>query len=50
MNEIISLSILDNSKIDSKKINNDSKIRFEKYILSVSENGYGKDLLISITE
>ena len=42
--EIISLSILDNSKIDSKKINNDSKIKkgLEKYILSVSENGYGK--------
>ena len=42
--EIISLSILDNSKIDSKKINKDPKIKkgLEKYILSVSENGYGK--------
>ena len=42
--EIISLSILDNSKIDNKKINKDSKIKkgLEKYILSVSANGYGK--------
>ncbi len=42
--EIISLSILDNSKIDSQKINKDPKIKkgLEKYILSVSENGYGK--------
>ncbi len=42
--EIISLSILDNSNIDNRKINKDSKIKkgLEKYILSVSENGYGK--------
>ena len=42
--EIISLSILDNSKIDNKKINKDPKIKkgLEKYILSVSENGFGK--------
>ncbi len=42
--EIISLSILDNSKLDNKKINKDPKIKkgLEKYILSVSENGYGK--------
>ena len=42
--EIISLSILDNSKIDNQKINKDSKIKkgLEKYVLSVSENGYGK--------
>ena len=42
--EIISLSILDNTKIDIKKIKNDSKIQkgIQKYILSVSENGYGK--------
>jgi len=42
--QIISLSILDNSKIDSQKINKDPKIKkgLEKYILSVSENGYGK--------
>ena len=42
--EIISLSILDNSKIDNKKISKDPKIKkgLEKYILSVSENGYGK--------
>ena len=42
--EIISLSILDNSKIDNKKISKDPKIKkgLEKYILSVSENGFGK--------
>ncbi len=42
--EIISLSILDNSNIDNRKINKDSNIKkgLEKYILSVSENGYGK--------
>ncbi len=42
--EIISLSILDNSKIDTQKISKDPKIKkgLEKYILSVSENGYGK--------
>ncbi len=42
--EIISLSILDNSKIDNQKINKDPKIKkgLEKYILSVTENGYGK--------
>jgi len=42
--EIISLSILDNIKIDSQKVNKDSKIKkgLDKYILSVSENGYGK--------
>ena len=42
--EIISLSILDKSKIDNQKINKDPKIKkgLEKYVLSVSENGYGK--------
>ena len=42
--EIISLAILDNSKIDSQKISKDPKIKkgLERYILSVSENGYGK--------
>ncbi len=42
--EVISLSILDKSKIESQKINKDPKIKkgLEKYILSVSENGYGK--------
>ncbi len=42
--EIISLSILDNSKIHNNKINKDPKLKkgLEKYILSVSENGYGK--------
>ena len=35
---------LDTSKIDPKKIKNDEKLKkgLEKYILSVSENGYGK--------
>ena len=42
--EIISLSIIDNVKIDSKTIKQDQKLKkgLEKYILSVSENGYGK--------
>ena len=42
--EVISLSILDNSKIDTNKISKDPKIKkgLEKYILSVSENGFGK--------
>ena len=42
--KVISLSILDNSKIDTKTINKDKKIKngVDKFILSVSENGYGK--------
>ena len=42
--KVISLSILDNSKIDPKTINRDKKIKsgVDKFILSVSENGYGK--------
>ncbi len=42
--KVISLSILDNSKIDLKTINKDKKIKngVDKFILSVSENGYGK--------
>ena len=42
--EIISLSILDNSKIEIKKLIKILKLKkdLEKYILSVSENGYGK--------
>ena len=41
---MISLSILDNSKIDPKTINKDKKIKkgVDKFILSVSENGFGK--------
>ena len=41
---MISLSILDNSQINSKIINKDKKIKqaVNRYILSVSENGYGK--------
>jgi len=42
--KVISVSILDNSKIDPKTINKDKKIKngVDKFILSVSENGYGK--------
>ena len=42
--KVISLSIIENSKIDSKTINKDKKIKnaIDKFILSVSENGYGK--------
>ena len=42
--KIISLSIINNSKIDPKLINKDKKIKagVDKFILSVSENGYGK--------
>ena len=42
--KVISLSILDNTKIDAKTISKDKKIKngVDKFILSVSENGYGK--------
>jgi DNA gyrase subunit A len=42
--KVISLSILDNTSIDSKTINKDKKIKsgIDKFILSVTENGYGK--------
>ena len=42
--KVISLSILDNSKIDTKTLSKDKKIKsaVNKFILSVSENGYGK--------
>jgi DNA gyrase subunit A len=42
--KIISLSILDNPKIDSKTIKKNEKIKngLDKFILSVTENGYGK--------
>ena len=42
--KVISLSILDNPNISSKTINSDSKIKngLNKFILSVTENGYGK--------
>ena len=42
--EVISLSILDNTKLDSKLVKKDEKLKkgLEKFILSVSENGYGK--------
>ena len=42
--KVISLSILDNPKIDTKLIKKDEKIKkgINKFILSVTENGYGK--------
>ncbi len=42
--KVISVSILSNSQINSKTINKDKKIKsaVDKFILSVSENGYGK--------
>ena len=42
--KIISLSILDSPQIDSKTIKNDEKIKkgLNKFILSITENGYGK--------
>ena len=42
--KVISLSILDNSQLNSKDLAKDKKIKntLDKYILSVSENGYGK--------
>ena len=42
--KVISISILDNSKIDPKTISKDKKIKngVDKFILSVSENGFGK--------
>jgi DNA gyrase subunit A len=42
--KVISLSIIENSKIDAKTLIKDKKIKnaVDKFILSVSENGYGK--------
>ena len=42
--KLISLAILENTNIDTKIINKDKKIKngIDKFILSVSENGYGK--------
>ncbi len=42
--KIISLSILDNTQINNKILGKDKKIKnaVDRYILSVSENGYGK--------
>jgi DNA gyrase subunit A len=42
--KVISLSIIENSKINPKVISSDKKIKngLNKFILSVSENGYGK--------
>ncbi len=41
---VISLSILDNSKINNKDLDKDKKVKsaIDRYILSVSENGFGK--------
>ena len=42
--KVISVSILDNSQLNSKTINKNEKIKagVDRFILSVSENGYGK--------
>ena len=42
--KVIALSILDSPKIDSKIIKNNEKIKngLNKFILSITENGYGK--------
>ena len=42
--KVISLSILDNIQISTKTVNKDKKIKnaVDRFILSVSENGYGK--------
>ena len=42
--KVISLSVLDSPKIDSKTIKKDIKIQkgLNKYVLSITENGYGK--------
>tara|TARA_Y100000591_G_scaffold332411_1_gene369628 strand:+ start:448 stop:3021 length:2574 start_codon:yes stop_codon:yes gene_type:complete len=42
--KVISLSILENPKINAKNISKDKKVKnaVDTYILSVSENGYGK--------
>ena len=47
--KVIALSILDNPKFEQKIIKSDIKIKkgFGKYILSVTENGYGKRSLFS---
>ena len=39
--KIVSLSIIDHIKSSSKK-NNENKVQTDKFILSVTENGYGK--------
>ena len=42
--KVISLSVLDSPKIDSKTIKKNEKIKkgLDKFILSITENGYGK--------
>ena len=42
--KVISLSVLDSPQIDSKIIKKDEKIQkgLNKYVLSITENGYGK--------
>ena len=42
--KVISLSVLDSPKIDAKTIKKNDKIKkgLDKYILSITENGYGK--------
>ena len=42
--KVISLSVLDTPKIDAKTIKKNEKIKkgLDKYVLSITENGYGK--------
>ena len=41
--KVISLSILDNNKLENKSLKDDKiKKGIQKYILSITENGYGK--------
>ena len=42
--KVISLSILDNNQVNTKLVDKDKKIKnaLNRFILSVSENGYGK--------
>jgi DNA gyrase subunit A len=44
MDKVISLSIIENTKIDPKTISKEKRIKdgLNKFILSVSDNGYGK--------
>ena len=44
LDKVISLSIIENSQINNKTLEKDKKIKVgvDRFILSVSENGYGK--------
>ena len=47
--KVISLSVLENSNLTAKEINSDKKIKkaLDNFVLSVSENGFGKRSLCS---